>query len=381
MITKMGAGLVNALFRGMRDGPESVRDALHAVRRRVSLPFPLAFGPSCLSPSSQNLCSALVAALPSSPTHPPQHTPGSCHNNNNNNNPTKQSLDANAKYAAHEVVRTVEGRGVDFVAAHLAAERERLDVRGWRIVAEAACSQDDTYFALVELRYASKAMRGAAMQPARELVAYRVVEADVMYDDTALRALSLSERGQLTPDEVAAVASVDTAHRVAAATPFPVERVKPYPKGLDNDVVLRNSAAWCAARSSGQAEAVLDDAFAPDFRLWDAYGVLPVSARLGRRGGDEGGQGKRRQRGGGHTTPTHKSHFLSHSHSHSHSHTHMTTAGHLRRVALDRGVRDGPRAGQGGRRADEAELRGQVPPARLRGVGGALGRVHALALG
>eukprot|EP00878_Enallax_costatus_P044074 GHUV01052243.1.p1 GENE.GHUV01052243.1~~GHUV01052243.1.p1 ORF type:complete len:122 (-),score=26.98 GHUV01052243.1:26-361(-) len=57
-----------------------------------------------------------------------------------------------------------------------------------------------------------------------------------------------------------------------------------YPVGLNNEVVLANQQAWCQARTTGQPEAVLDRVLDPSFRLWDAYGVLPVLCDPTRRG-------------------------------------------------------------------------------------------------
>jgi hypothetical protein len=71
-----------------------------------------------------------------------------------------------------------------------------------------------------------------------------------MYDDTTLKVMGIHERTSLAPDDVSAVASMDTAH-MATATPFPESDLGPFPPGLDNERVLANSRAWCQARSSG----------------------------------------------------------------------------------------------------------------------------------
>ncbi|GBF95564.1 hypothetical protein Rsub_08545 [Raphidocelis subcapitata] len=211
MIVKMGNGLINSWFKGIRDGPDTVRDALATT------------------------------------------------------------LDDSVRYASHAVVKNVEGQGPEFIAKHMAQERARMKVLDWRVIASAACSQDDTFFALVEVKYASKSAKSD-----KPLVAYKVFEADVMYDDTALRALCIHERGQLMPEEVMGIASIDSAQRLCTAVPFPEADVTPYPKGLDNETVLKNTRAWCQARSSGQQEGILDQVLDPSFRLWDAYGMLPV---------------------------------------------------------------------------------------------------------
>lgn len=41
----------------------------------------------------------------------------------------------------------------------------------------------------------------------------KLLNMDIFYDDTALRALSVSERTQLLPEEVACVASIDSAQK------------------------------------------------------------------------------------------------------------------------------------------------------------------------
>jgi hypothetical protein len=73
---------------------------------------------------------------------------------------------------------------------------------------------------------------------------------DVMYDDTTLKVMGIHERNSLAPDDVSAVASMDSAH-MATATPFPEDHLTKFPPGLDNEKVLANSRAWCQARSSG----------------------------------------------------------------------------------------------------------------------------------
>jgi hypothetical protein len=81
---------------------------------------------------------------------------------------------------------------------------------------------------------------------------YKIMVMDVMYDDTTLKVMGIHERNSLAPDDVSAVASMDTAH-MATATPFPESDLGPFPPGLDNETVLANSRAWCQARSSGKA--------------------------------------------------------------------------------------------------------------------------------
>ncbi|PNW81807.1 hypothetical protein CHLRE_06g261050v5 [Chlamydomonas reinhardtii] len=89
---------------------------------------------------------------------------------------------------------------------------------------------------------------------------------------------------------------------------FPVERIQPqnqaaqFMRGVDPAALKEVSRAWCAARCSNPPassstqphtstptsatsphRAVLDALLAPDFRLWDAYGLLPLVCRVGDR--------------------------------------------------------------------------------------------------
>lgn len=94
-------------------------------------------------------------------------------------------------------------------------------------------------------------------------------------------------RSQLAPEDLGGLVSVDSAHRALSATPFPHDRVKAYPPGLNVDVPLNNQRRWCEARCSrnderamlfGGADPALDGPAIDrqKYRLWDAFGVLPV---------------------------------------------------------------------------------------------------------
>lgn len=130
---------------------------------------------------------------------------------------------------------------------------------------------------------------------------FKIVAFDCMYDDTSLRVMRMHERSSLAPEDVSSLArcaattagarngsrwmrmlahaaaaapciprrctitntaheptpaapqqcSLDSAHTAGNATAFPEEHLAPFPAGLDNELVLKNSAAWCQARSSG----------------------------------------------------------------------------------------------------------------------------------
>lgn len=190
----------------------------------------------------------------------------------------EQWFDTDCEYRSDEVLRTHTGKGLAYLRKRINRNHERMALQDAKVLASAACPVDDTYFALVEYTYVSK-----LLPDERPCVAYKVMEMDVLYDDTVLRVMGIHERGQLTPEDVSCIASVDSAHSVCGATPFPHEDLGPYPEHLSNELVLANTAKWCQARSSGQPEELLDGILDPSFRLWDAYGLLPVLCDPARR--------------------------------------------------------------------------------------------------
>uniref|UniRef100_A0A383VV95 Uncharacterized protein n=1 Tax=Tetradesmus obliquus TaxID=3088 RepID=A0A383VV95_TETOB len=187
--------------------------------------------------------------------------------------------DTTVAYRSHQVLRHHKGQGLDYLLKRINVGHEKMDLVSHRILATAACSLDDTFFALVEYKYKSKVLGDPRVN-----VGYKIMEMDVMYDDTCLKVMGLHERSSLSPEDVSVIASLDSAHNAGNATPFPEDDLADYPGGLNNEIVLANSRAWCQARSSGQPESVLDRTLDPSFRLWDAYGVLPVLCDPSRRG-------------------------------------------------------------------------------------------------
>jgi hypothetical protein len=175
-------------------------------------------------------------------------------------------------------------------------ERERKEAppcSGWSLIASAACPADDAYFALVETTHPREDAGGKPRDP---LTLHKIVWFDVELDDTKRQVTGVHVRGQLAPDDLSALVSVDSAHRALSATPFPHDRVKPYPKGLNVDIPLANQRRWCAARCSrndARAQLLGDDGKTPGlelpaidearFRLWDAFGTLPVLCNPARR--------------------------------------------------------------------------------------------------
>jgi hypothetical protein len=49
-------------------------------------------------------------------------------------------------------------------------------------------------------------------------VGYKIMEMDVMYDDTTLKVMGLHERSSLSPEDVSVIASLDSAHNAGANT-------------------------------------------------------------------------------------------------------------------------------------------------------------------
>lgn len=186
-------------------------------------------------------------------------------------------IDNAVTYRSNQVLRNHKGQGLPYLLKRIGHKQEQMELLSHRLLASAACGVDDTFFALVEYKYRSK-LSGDD----RVCTGYKIMEMDVMFDDTALKVMGIHERNSLAPDDVSSLASLDTAHSLAV-TPFPEDDLAPYPTGLSNDVVLANSQAWCQARSSGQPESLLDQVLDPSFRLWDAYGVLPVLCDPARR--------------------------------------------------------------------------------------------------
>lgn len=191
-------------------------------------------------------------------------------------------IDDAVTYRSNQVLRNHQGTGIDYLLKRIGVKHDQMELKGHKILATAACPEDDTFFALVEYKYKSKITGDK-----RTCTGYKILDMDVMYDDTVLKVMGIHERNSLAPDDVSAIASMDSAHTAAEATPFPVEDLAPYPPGLNNDVVLDNTKAWCQARTSGQPEALLDKVLDPSFRLWDAYGVLPVLCDPARRGSSD----------------------------------------------------------------------------------------------
>jgi hypothetical protein len=182
------------------------------------------------------------------------------------------------------VIDVCEGKGLGLIKRHLGAERHKMEVEEWHIIAAAACGADDTYFALVKFTYHLEALHGEHTP----YTGYKIFEFDVLLDDTKKLITSVHERSQLSPEDVGTLATVDTAQAMCSLAPFPEKSLKVYPKGLSDDKVKAAAEAWCKARCSGNPEAPLADILDPSFRLHDAYGILPVLCDPRRRfSGDE----------------------------------------------------------------------------------------------
>eukprot|EP00879_Flechtneria_rotunda_P000579 GHRR01000687.1.p1 GENE.GHRR01000687.1~~GHRR01000687.1.p1 ORF type:complete len:358 (+),score=93.51 GHRR01000687.1:1338-2411(+) len=169
--------------------------------------------------------------------------------------------------------------GQDYLLARLTDQSKAMELVNHRILASAACSHDDTYFALVEYKYKPKHTPDAFTN-----VGYKIMELDTMYDDTCLKVTSLSERSSFSPEDLAVMGQSDAGIKaMSSTTPFPEHEVTDYPTGLENEVVVNNLKTWCKARSSGESEVILDSALDHSFKLWDAYGMLPMLCDPARR--------------------------------------------------------------------------------------------------
>ncbi len=83
-------------------------------------------------------------------------------------------------------------------------------------------------------------------------------------------------------------------------------------QGLGPEQLMDRAAAWVSARGSDvpSARKALEPILAPDFRLWDAYGLLPLTCAVaGDRPREEGQQQQQQPSqavvmgGGGHVAP------------------------------------------------------------------------------
>eukprot|EP00879_Flechtneria_rotunda_P000344 GHRR01000435.1.p1 GENE.GHRR01000435.1~~GHRR01000435.1.p1 ORF type:complete len:370 (+),score=100.51 GHRR01000435.1:174-1283(+) len=191
----------------------------------------------------------------------------------------RQDTDESVEYCSKHVLHCHKGKGQDYLLARLTDQSKAMELVNHRILASAACSHDDTYFALVEYKYKPKHTPDAFTN-----VGYKIMELDTMYDDTCLKVTSLSERSSFSPEDLAVMGQSDAGIKaMSSTTPFPEHEVTDYPTGLENEVVVNNLKTWCKARSSGESEVILDSALDHSFKLWDAYGMLPMLCDPARR--------------------------------------------------------------------------------------------------
>lgn len=183
--------------------------------------------------------------------------------------PALQSVtDPNIHVLVDSIGHRVSGYGSDalkqmIAEGHKGAEADKA--QKLREVICAANDEEDCVFCLLETKYPKAA-------------GYQVVKLDVLLDETARRVESLRMRGQQTPSAAEKLARPSEAgYDLHPFTPFPFDHVeKRSAQEMDPSKMQNVSQGWCDARSSGKSEDVLDGILAPDFKLWDAYGVLPV---------------------------------------------------------------------------------------------------------
>lgn len=183
-----------------------------------------------------------------------------------------QDCDTCVTYKKDQVLLSEQGRGVPFLLSHIERESQKMDVVNYRILATAACPHDDTFFALVEMTYRKK----AEGEEPTEFTTMKLFEMDMLVDDTVRRVTAIHEWGQLDRVDMQTLAPEMCGTLACGPPSFPESDMKPYPSNLKPGVVMDTSRKWCKARTSGKSEDVLDSILHPSFRLWDAYGMLPV---------------------------------------------------------------------------------------------------------
>ncbi|KXZ52175.1 hypothetical protein GPECTOR_10g804 [Gonium pectorale] len=223
------------------------------------------------------------------------------------------------------LLHTVD-QGPDGIARLLSGEHRPagLTLKHWHSRVCAANEDTDTVFCLVEMR--AEDAEGTPRS------CYQLLKLELMLDDTVRRVTHLLERGQwdcvgdgLTPlllaeAEEAGPAAITAAEQQPAGaggaqegqrsrprrvrstraggdvvgSDLPVERIATqsqiarYTRGLSPDALRDISRVWCAARCSGtDARGLLEPRLAPDFRLWDAYGLLPLVCSIKDRPADQ----------------------------------------------------------------------------------------------
>ncbi|EFJ52808.1 hypothetical protein VOLCADRAFT_86155 [Volvox carteri f. nagariensis] len=257
--------------------------------------------------------------------------------------PTGRVMEGLTQMAASDVRADIHGllvhtheMGIDGLARLLSSEHRPagLSLKHWHSRVCAANEDTDTVFCLVEMR--------AEDEEGHPRSCYQVLKLDLLLDDTCRRVTALLERGQwdsagddLTPLLLAPMIEREEKEEEAqqeeeemvrkerkqggareqghgdghhghhsqrvrdhatraggevVGSDLPVERivtqsqVARYTKGLDPEKLRNAARAWCAARSSGtDPRVILEPLLAPEFRLWDAYGLLPLVCSVGDR--------------------------------------------------------------------------------------------------
>ncbi|KAG2483640.1 hypothetical protein HYH03_017517 [Edaphochlamys debaryana] len=214
----------------------------------------------------------------------------------------------------HGLISHTTERGAEGLARLLSPEHRPcgLTLQHWHTRVCAVDDDDDTVFCLMEMR--------AEDDQGRPRSCYQVIKTEWMLDDVSRAATRLLERGQwdsagdgLTPvlllgagpEGEEALEGEQAPHRPprvrstraggeVVGSDLPVDhisvqsQVARFTRGLGAEQLKASSRTWCRARCSGaDARALMDPLVAPEFRLWDAYGLLPLLCAVG--GPHEGG--------------------------------------------------------------------------------------------
>ncbi|KAG2483642.1 hypothetical protein HYH03_017519 [Edaphochlamys debaryana] len=171
----------------------------------------------------------------------------------------------------HGLMGHIKEKGPDGLAKMLSHQHypTGMHLRHWHTLVCAVDDEDDTVFSLMEMR--------AEDETGKPRSFYQILKTEWMLDDVSRAATHLLERGQWDKAMVPPTGP-DTA---AFLPPFTAPIMAPMGSGLGAEQLKASSRTWCRARCSGaDARALMDPLVAPEFRMWDAYGMLPNKADM-----------------------------------------------------------------------------------------------------
>lgn len=174
-----------------------------------------------------------------------------------------QYVDEQVEYRMYNVGSWEGGKGLPAFDSQVRRSGAKFHVKSHRVIACAANPETDVVFCMVESFLEDSSVH------------YQLFKIAMLLDETANRVVEVVSRGQLTQENLRTLAKDPSlAHPLTA---FPVHDIVSHTKNFSLDVAQKAGQAWCKARCSGAAEDALDSVTNMErFRLWDAYGVLPV---------------------------------------------------------------------------------------------------------